>query len=83
MVIATWSLTCRLGMRAGQQISVGTRSPPSSNSVLMPVNGQVSEKRSPPLSLVKITIVSSASPFASSACNTRPICRSIAWIMRK
>ena len=50
-------------MRAGQQISAGTRNPPSSNSVLMPVNGQVSENRSPPLSLVKMTMVLSASPF--------------------
>ena len=44
-------------MRAGQQITAGMRSPPSSNSVFLPVNGQVSEKRSPPLSLVKMTIV--------------------------
>ena len=39
--------------------------PPSSSSVFLPVNGQVSEKRSPPLSLVKMTMVLSAMPFAS------------------
>ena len=38
------------------------RSPPSSSSVFRPVNGQVSEKRSPPLSLVKMTMVLSVSP---------------------
>jgi hypothetical protein len=69
-------------MHAGQHTSAGTRNPPSSNSVLIPVNGQVSENRSPPLSLVKMTIVSCARPVASSACNTRPICRSIACTMR-
>ena len=40
------------------------RSPPSSSSVFLPVNGQVSAKRSPPLSLVKMTIVFSVSPLA-------------------
>jgi hypothetical protein len=50
------------------------RKPPSSSSVFLPVNGQVSAKRSPPLSLVKMTIVFCATPFASSACSTRPIC---------
>ena len=35
----------------------GIRSPPSSSSVFFPVNGQVSAKRSPPLSLVKMTMV--------------------------
>src|SRR5215475_10682602 len=42
------------------------------NSVFLPLNGQVSEKRSPPLSLVKITMVSRAIPLSSSACSTRP-----------
>jgi len=42
----------------------GMRNPPSSNSVFFPVKGQVSAKRSPPLSLVKITIVFSVNPFA-------------------
>jgi hypothetical protein len=48
----------------------------------MPVNGQVSEKHSPPLSLVKMTMVLPDSPLASSACSTRPIWRSIACTMR-
>jgi DNA-binding winged helix-turn-helix (wHTH) protein len=58
------------------------RTPPSSNSLFLPVNGQVSAKRSPPLSLVKMMIVFSVKPFASNVCRTRPICRSMAWIMR-
>ena len=73
MLIATWVVTWPGGMRAGHRISIGMRSPPSSSSVLRPVNGHVSAKRSPPLSLVKITIVSRARPCASSAASTRPI----------
>ena len=57
MLMATWSVVRPRGMRAGQEITAGIRSPPSSNSVFLPVNGHVSEKRSPPLSLVKMTIV--------------------------
>ena len=53
------------------------RRPPSSSSVFLPVNGHVSAKRSPPLSLVKMTIVLSVKPFASSASSTRPICASM------
>jgi len=68
-------------MRAGQAITMGIRSPPSSKSVFFPVNGQVSAKRSPPLSLVKMTIVFSVRPLASRASSTRPICASIASIM--
>ena len=60
----------------------GIRSPPSSSSVFRPVNGHVSAKRSPPLSLVKMTIVFDVRPFASSDWRTRPICVSIASIMR-
>ena len=45
----------------------GIRSPPSSSSVFRPVKGHVSANRSPPLSLVKMTIVFSARPFAFSA----------------
>jgi hypothetical protein len=30
---------------------------------------------------LKMTMVFGETPFASSACNTRPICRSICWIM--
>ena len=52
--------------------------PPSSSSVFLPENGHVSEKRSPPLSLVKMTIVFSATPARSSAVSTRPIAASIA-----
>ena len=82
MLIATWSLVRPGGIRAGQEITVGMRSPPSSSSVFLPVNGQVSAKRSPPLSLVKMTMVFSVRPLASSASSTRPICGSIASIMR-
>jgi len=57
MLIATWSLVRPRGIRAGHEINIGTRNPPSSNSVFLPVNGQVSANRSPPLSLVKITMV--------------------------
>jgi hypothetical protein len=39
---------------------------------LRPVNGQLSENRSPPLSLVKTTIVVSARPSRSSAARTLP-----------
>jgi hypothetical protein len=59
-------------MRALQRSSVGTRMPPSSSSVFWPVKGQVLEKRSPPLSLVKMTMVLSAWPLSSSACSTWP-----------
>ena len=75
--IITWSLVVPGAMRPGQRISAGMRSPPSSRSVFLPVKGQVSEKRSPPLSLVKITIVSPATPARSRASSTRPTCRSM------
>jgi len=52
-------------IRAGRAITMGIRSPPSSNSVFLPVNGHVSTKRSPPLSLVKMTIVFSVTPLAA------------------
>ena len=55
--MATWSLVRPGAIRAGHAITMGMRSPPSSKSVFLPVNGQVSAKRSPPLSLVKMTIV--------------------------
>ena len=42
--------------------------PPSIRSIFCPTNGQLSEKRSPPLSLVKTTRVSSARPVGVSAC---------------
>ena len=69
-------------MRAGQEMSAGMRSPPSNNSVFFPEKGQVSAKRSPPLSLVKMTMVFSVTPFLSKASSTRPICRSISSIIR-
>jgi hypothetical protein len=37
--------------------------PPSVRSILPPTSGQLSEKRSPPLSLVKTTSVSRATPW--------------------
>jgi hypothetical protein len=74
MLMETWSVVRPCGMRVGQEIKAGMRNPPSSNSVFLPVKGQVSAKRSPPLSLVKITIVLSVSPFAFNACSISPIC---------
>jgi hypothetical protein len=59
------------------------RRPPSKSSVFRPLKGQVSEKRSPPLSLVKITIVLRARPWSSSAFKTRPTCSSSASIIRR
>ena len=41
--------------------------------MLMPENGHTLENRSPPLSLVRMTMVLLAKPFASSACSRRPI----------
>ncbi|MNR60686.1 hypothetical protein D3C85_1822320 [compost metagenome] len=73
MLMATCLLTCPAFTRAGQRTMPGTRMPPSSSSVFCPLNGQVFENRSPPLSLVKTTMVFSASPCFSSACNTRPM----------
>ena len=48
--------------RPGQRTSAGMRRPPSSSSSFMPLNGHVLENRSPPLSLVKTTIVFAALP---------------------
>ncbi len=44
-------------MWPGQRMIAGTRMPPSRSSALRPEKGQLSEKRSPPLSLVKTTRV--------------------------
>ena len=82
MLMATWSLVRPGAMRAGHAITMGMRSPPSSKSLILPVNGQASEKRSPPLSLVNMTVVFSVRPLASKASSTRPICVSIDLIMR-
>ena len=78
IVIDTWSLVLPCGIRAGQETIDGIRSPPSSSSFFRPVNGQVIAKRSPPLSLVKMTMVLSVRRLSSSAFTTRPICASIA-----
>ena len=74
--IVTWVLVVPGAQWPGQRTIAGIRRPPSRSSVFRPVNGQVSANRSPPLSLVKITIVSSAMPARSSASSTRPTCRS-------
>jgi hypothetical protein len=67
----------------GQLRMVGTRMPPSSTSPLPPDNGQLYEKRSPPLSLAKKTTVSSRWPPRRRADRTFPIDLSrsstIAW----
>jgi hypothetical protein len=60
--IITCSETDPAAIRPGQRTIEGMRSPPSSSSVFMPVNGQILEKRSPPLSLVKTTMVFSDRP---------------------
>jgi len=52
-------------MWPSQRTMAGTRMPPSSSSALPPEKGQLSEKRSPPLSLVMTTMVLLAS-FLSS-----------------
>jgi len=83
MLMATWLVVRPRGMRAGQEMIAGIRSPPSSSSVFRPVNGQVSANRSPPLSLVKMTMVFSVSPPLRNAASTRPICWSIASIIRR
>jgi hypothetical protein len=50
-------------MTAGQWAIQGTRMPPSVRSILPPTSGQLSLKRSPPLSLVKTTSVSRSTPL--------------------
>ena len=58
--------------------------PPSVRSILPPTSGQLSEKRSPPLSLVKTTsVLSSRRRAARSASITRPMPSSMWWIMRR
>ncbi len=58
---------------AGQCAIHGTRMPPSVRSILPPTSGQLSEKRSPPLSLVKTTRVLSAMPLLLSAAMIQPM----------
>jgi len=72
MLIMTCSLVRPDGMRPGQHTTAGTRRPPSRSSVFLPLKGHVSENRSPPLSLVKTTTVSSRSPLSLRARRTRP-----------
>jgi hypothetical protein len=45
MLMATWSMVRLCGIRAGHDTIAGTRGPPSSSSVFLPVNGQLSAKR--------------------------------------
>ena len=59
----------------------GTRMPPSSRSIFLPTSGQVSEKRSPPLSLVKTTSVFFSSFSFFNETKIRPIPSSICRIM--
>ena len=73
MLIATCCVTCAGFMCCDQRTMAGTRIPPSSNSDFCPVNGQVREKRSPPLSLVKITMVFLYNPPEIQVCCTRII----------
>jgi len=50
---------------------------------LPPTSGQLSEKRSPPLSLVKTTMVFCARPCVLSASMIQPMPSSMWWIMRR
>ena len=81
MLIIIWSLTLPAATLPGQRTMTGMRKPPSSNSVFMPLNGQILENRSPPLSLVKMTIVFCERPWASSACRMRPTLASMLCTM--
>jgi len=62
--------TCPAGIRPGQRMANGARKPPSQPRPFSPRNGDVppsgQENFSAPLSVVKITIVFSAIPSASS-----------------
>jgi hypothetical protein len=67
MVMQCCALTLPGAITAGQWAIQGTRMPPSVRSILPPTRGQLSEKRSPPLSLVKTIRVSRSSPPARSS----------------
>jgi hypothetical protein len=82
MVMHCCPVTPPAAIAAGQWAIHGTRMPPSVRSILPPTSGQLSEKRSPPLSLVKTTSVSSAMPWRRSASITQPMPSSMWWIMR-
>jgi len=62
MVMQSWQLTVPGAIRAGQRAIHDIRMPPSVRSILPPTNGQLSQKRSPPLSLVKAISVLSGRP---------------------
>jgi hypothetical protein len=70
-------------MTAGQCAIQGTRMPPSVRSILPPTSGQLSEKRSPPLSLVKTIRVLSSWPLRRKASTSQPMPSSMWWIMRR
>ena len=72
-VMAAWSVTLPAGRRPGHHTIQGTRIPPSKQPPLYPENGAMRAVRVPPLSLQKITSVSSTNPFASSARRILPI----------
>ena len=55
----------------------------SSRSIFLPISGYALEKRSPPLSLVKTTIVFSRTPISSIAAKTRPMPSSLIRIISK
>ena len=73
IVMQCWALTRPGAIARGQRATHGTRMPPSVRSILPPTSGQLSLKRSPPLSLVKITSVSSPTPWRCSAAITWPM----------
>ncbi|MNT32962.1 hypothetical protein D3C72_1688690 [compost metagenome] len=83
MVIQVWRLWLPGAIRRGQCATQGTRMPPSVRSILPPTSGQLSEKRSPPLSLVKTISVSSSRPCACRPATMRPMPSSMWWIMRR
>ena len=72
MVMASWPATRPGGTGPAIARAAGTRIPPSSRSIFCPTNGQVSEKRSPPLSLVKTTRVSRAAPVSVEGVEDAP-----------
>ncbi len=76
-----WSLTVPLGIAPGQRATAGTRMPPSKVLPLALDRGVLRAQPVPPLSLLKMTTVFSASPFSSSLVSMRPIHLSICSIM--
>jgi hypothetical protein len=78
-----WALTPPAAMAAGQWAIQGTRMPPSVRSILPPTSGQLSLKRSPPLSLVKTIRVLSSWPSRAARPSEQPMPSSMWWIMRR